>query len=245
MNLKLENKRALVMGASAGIGRGIAETLIQEKAQVALCARNEKKLRSTAKEIGAALSVPCDLSDETSIDNLFTFIEHEWNGLDIIVFNTGGPDVGYFQELSLDTWKKNFEMQWVYILKGIQYVLPKMKLKKWGRILVIASVAAKEPVPRLTVSNALRAGLLGLVNSVSKEVGEYGITVNAILPGFIRTERLFDLHIPEAQLIKQVPVKRLGEPQEVGALAAFLSSERAAYITGQALVCDGGRLGGI
>ena len=127
------------------------------------------------------------------------------------------------------------------VVDTIQAVLPYMKQNHWGRILLITSLAAKEPITNLTVSNGLRAGLLGLTKSLSHDVGKFGITVNAILPGYTRTERLSALHVDETKIISQIPVGRFAEPSEIAATATFLASSQAAFITGQAIVCDGGQ----
>jgi 3-oxoacyl-[acyl-carrier protein] reductase len=121
-------------------------------------------------------------------------------------------------------------------------VLPEMRQRQWGRILLVSSAAAREPMPQLNISNGLRAGLLGLTKSVSNEIAQHGITINCLLPGFTDTERLQELKIPKEKITSQIPAGRIGKPEELAALAAFLASEQAAYITGQAIACDGGYL---
>jgi len=126
--------------------------------------------------------------------------------------------------------------------ESIVAALPGMKERRWGRILLVTSFAAREPMPHLTFSNGLRAGLLGLTKTVSNEIAGFGVTINCLLPGYTDTERLRELKIPADKITAQIPAGRLGRPEEFGALAAFLASEPAAYITGQAVACDGGAL---
>ena len=242
MDLKIKGKKALVLGASAGLGKAVAECLVREGATVAIASRNIDKLNATAGKIGAELALSCDLMVPGAAQSLIKNIVSKWGGIDILVVNTGGPPKGTFVEIKTEQWKEGFQNLWLSSVEAIQGVLPGMKEKKWGRIMLITSAAAREPMPSLTVSNGLRAGLLGLTKSLSNEIAQYGITINALLPGFTRTERLTELGIPEEKMNAQIPAGRLGHPEELGALAAFLASEPAAYITGQAIACDGGYL---
>jgi 3-oxoacyl-[acyl-carrier protein] reductase len=244
MDLGLKGKRALVMGASSGIGRAIAQELVREGARVAIVARNEERLNATAREIGAELPLAADLSQPHAATRILQELGSRWGGVDIVVTNTGGPPAGTFEQITDEKWLAGFQGLWLSAVDAIREALPAMRKQKWGRIILITSTAAKEPIPGLTVSNGLRAGLLGLAKSLSREVASQGITVNAILPGYIRTERLAELGVSQADLEKQVPAGRVGEPAELAALAAFLASERASYVSGQAIACDGARLHG-
>lgn len=245
MDLKIKGKRALVMGASQGLGRAIAEELVKEGVRVAICSRGKEALEKAAKEMGAELAVACDLSKPGTAKTLIEQVSEQMGGVDILVCNTGGPPKGLFEEISPAQWQEGFQSLWMSTVDSIQAALPGMKAQKWGRILLVTSVAAKEPMPALTVSNGLRAGLLGLTKTLSNEIAPHGITINALLPGYTRTERLKELKIPEEKMTSQVPAGRLAEPEEFAALTAFLASERAAYITGQAIACDGGYLRGV
>lgn len=242
MDLNIKGKRALVMGASSGLGRAIAQALVGEGARVAICARGEARLQEAAEAMGAALAVPCDLSQPGSAEALVRQVIEALGGIDILVTNTGGPPTGDFASLSAEQWQAGFSGLWMSAVEAIRASLPGMQARRWGRILLVTSVAAKEPLAGLTVSNALRAGLLGLTKSLSREVAAEGITVNALMPGYTKTERLAELRIPEEQLTNQIPAGRLGRPEEFGALAAFLASDQAGYMTGQAIACDGGYL---
>jgi 3-oxoacyl-[acyl-carrier protein] reductase len=245
VDLKIKGKRAIVFGSSSGLGKAIAETLVKEGARVVVASRNAEGLQKTKNEIGAAMALTCDSKVPGSTKKLVEHVVKEWGGVDIVVCNTGGPPKGPFEELSTNQWNEGVQSLWLAVIEALRASLPSMREQKWGRILLVTSAAAKEPIPLLTVSNGLRAGLLGLANSLSQEYGPHGITVNALLPGYTRTERLKELNVAEEKMTSQIPARRLGEPWELGALAAFLASDLAGYITGQAIACDGGYLHGI
>lgn len=244
MELGLSGKRALVMGASTGLGKAIARELVAEGARVAICARGAERLEAAARELGAR-SLPCDLSQPGAGLEVVRRATESLGGLDILVCNTGGPPTGRFEDLAAEAWREGFQGLFLSAVESMRAALPGMRAEGFGRLLVVTSVAAREPIANLTVSNALRAGILGLVNSMSREVAAWGITVNALLPGYTKTERLEELGVSDEKLAEQIPAGRLGRPDELAALTAFLASERAAYITGQAIACDGGYLRGI
>lgn len=244
MDLKIKGKRALVLGASAGLGRAVAETLIREGVRVAVVSRDEKRILAAAKEIGAEAGLVGDLTRPGDATRVVKEAIAKLGGVDILLVNSGGPPKVPFAELTLPQWQEGFQNLWLSAIEAIQAAMPGMKERKWGRILFVTSVAAKEAMPQLTISNGLRAGLLGLTRTLSNEVAADGITVNSLLPGFTRTERLKELNLPEEKMTTQIPARRLGEPGELAALATFLASDQAAYITGQSIACDGGYLRG-
>ena len=241
MDLGISGKRALVMGGSRGLGRACAEAFIAEGAVTAICARDKQRLDRAAQEIGAQ-AFPADLSKSGVAAQLVNDVIARLGGLDILVANTGGPPARTFDKTSDRDWRDAFESLWMSSVAAIRAALPGMRERKWGRILLITSIAAREPVPNLMLSNALRAGLHGLVNTLSKECAAGGITVNALMPGYTLTERLVELGVKEAETAARIPAGRMGRPAEFGALAAFLASDQAGYITGQAVACDGGLL---
>jgi 3-oxoacyl-[acyl-carrier protein] reductase len=241
MDLGIKGRNALVMGASAGIGRGIAAALAKEGVRVAICARDEGRLKEAMAGTKAAAYVVCDLSKPGAGAQAVHEAEKKLGGaIEILIPNTGGPPKGQFPEITPEAWQVGFQGLWMSAVDSIRAALPAMKERKWGRILLVTSVAAKEPMAGLTVSNGLRAGLLGLTKSVCHEIAPYGITINALLPGFTRTERLKELGIAEEKMTGQIPAKRLADTEELGALTAFLASAHAGYITGQAITIDGG-----
>lgn len=244
MDLGLRGRRALVLGASSGLGYAIAAQLVKEGAKVAICSRDETRIRDAAQRMGAALAVTADLTKPGTTRELVEKIVETMGGVDILVLNTGGPPKGSIEKITAEQWQEGFQSLWMSVVEGLQAALPGMKERHWGRIILVTSVAAREAMPLLTVSNGLRAGLMGLVKTVSNEVAEHGITINGVLPGYHGTERLKELGVPEDKITSAIPARRLGKPEELGALAAFLASEQAGYITGQSIVADGGWMRG-
>lgn len=242
MDLQLKGRTALVLGGSRGLGRAIAAELAREGARVVIAARDADRLARAATEIGA-IALPGDLAQPGAgrklVDGAADLLGR---APDILVTNTGGPPTGSFQTTTAEAWAAGFQSLWMATVDSIQSALPAMKAQGWGRILAVTSVAAKEPQPGLVISNGLRAGLLGLLNTLSREVAGDGITVNALLPGYTNTDRMAELGVDNATMGPKIPAGRLGEPEEFAALAAFLASSRASYITGQAIAVDGGLL---
>lgn len=242
MDLQLNGKTALVFGGSRGLGRAIASELVAEGARVVIVARDAARVAQVAADIGC-FGLPGDLSSPGAGRVL---VEQAANLLgrmpDILVTNTGGPPMGRFADITAQAWQTGFQNLWLSAVDSMQAVLPAMRANRWGRILAVTSVAAKEPQPGLVISNGLRAGLLGLVNTLAREVAGDGITVNALLPGYTNTDRMAELGVDDATMGPKIPAGRLGNPAEFAALAAFLASGRASYITGQAIAVDGGLL---
>jgi len=245
MDLGLKGKRVLVQGASSGLGFAIAKAFSAEGAIVAICSRNEARIRTAAAKIPGAIPFAFDLTEKGSGTKLVKEVIKKLGGIDILVTNTGGPPKGLFSTLSIEDWQEGFEQLYLSVVESVLAVLPGMKSQKWGRILFSTSTAAKEPIAGLTVSNSLRPGLLGLMKSITLEVAAEGITVNAMLPGYTKTERLEELGVSEESLIRDVPARRLGTAEEYAALALFLGSMQAGYITGQSIAGDGGLIRGL
>ncbi len=258
MELKLNNKTALVMGGSSGLGFAIATELSKEGCDVTIASRNKNNLENAAakieeitdKKIKAAV---CDVTKKTDIENLlFSF-----KTLDILVTNTGGPKVGSIMDLSDDDWQEGFENLLLSVVRLYRLVLPIMRRNNYGRIINIVSSSVREPIPNLLLSNSLRPAIVSLAKAVSSEVADNNITINNIAPGFIDTVRLGTLAEDLAKEGKktkeqvfasfenQIPMKRIGTPQELAGLVVFLASEKASYITGTTIMVDGGRVRGV
>jgi 3-oxoacyl-[acyl-carrier protein] reductase len=241
----MKGKRALVFASSEGLGKAVARALCEAGARVIISSRSSEKLSITAKEIGAEDFITCDLLQKGAARQLTKTAIERLGGLDILVLNAGGPPVGLFKDISTEQWESSFQSLFMSVVESLNEAIPEMARNNWGRILAITSVAAKEPIPNLTVSSALRAGVHGLINAVSKQIGAQGITINALMPTFTATERLRELRPNPEELVSSIPVRRLGHPDELGKLAEFLLSEHAGFITGQAIGYDGGSLAGI
>lgn len=245
MDLGIQGKKAIVFGASSGLGKAVAKALAQEGVDVVIGARSMDKLETAKKEINARYAGTVDMSKAGSAKKFTLEAFEKIGGADIVVINTGGPPKGTFENVTDAQWADGYQSLWMSAIDVINAVLPSMKKNKWGRILLITSAAAKEPIAELTISNGLRAGLLGLARSLSHEVAPYGITVNSLLPGHTDTERLTNLGIDKSKIVAHIPAGRLGTTKEFGALGAFLASDLAGFITGQAVVADGGAQKGI
>ena len=247
MKLGLENRVALVMGASRGIGRAIAAALAREGARLAIASRSLEKLEEAAREIGSgALPFAADASDLNRLENLPSEVEAALGPIEILVLNTGGPPFGGALDHERDAWESAYRSLVLAprLLAGA--VVPGMRERGWGRIVNVGSSSTREPIPGLNLSNAHRMAAVGFLKTLSREVAANGITVNTVATGRFATERLADasgsLEGAEEAAGTEVPAGRLGQPEEYGDLVAFLCSERAAYITGTVIPIDGGQL---
>ncbi|MEO5858980.1 MAG: SDR family oxidoreductase [Pyrinomonadaceae bacterium] len=257
MDLGLKGKVALVAASSQGLGFAVAHELAAEGANLVMNARGEETLREAAdaitREYGTeVLAVAGDVSSPTDIQKIVSSGMEKFGRIDILVTNSGGPPAGRFEDLDAAKWDAAVSILLTSVVELTRLVLPGMKERRWGRILNVTSIAAKQPVENLMLSNSLRAGVTGFSKTLAAEVAEFGITVNTILPGYTATERVEELacHLAnneglEASDIKrrweaEIPLGRLAEPREFAAMAAFLVSERASYITGSSIAVDGG-----
>jgi len=246
MDLGISGKVALVTGASQGIGFGIARELAQEGARVAISSRTKERIEAAASEMGARGYVH-DTVDLDAAPGLVDAVTSDLGPIEILVTNTGGPPGGDPLEFTREQWEAAHRELVVAPMEMINLVVPGMRERGFGRIVSVSSSAARQPIPALLMSNAHRPGLLGAFKTLSYKLAGDGITLNTILPGRIATDRIKHLHgsIEQAQEVarEEVPAGRLGTAEEIGAAAAFLCSERASYITGQALLVDGGLVG--
>ena len=252
MDLELHGKTALVCGASQGLGFAIAEALAMEGCRVGLLARNAAKLESHVKSMAArgfsAIALPADMGDWTSVERVLKVF-----GLpSILVNNSGGPPPVDVTRVDPDLWRQQFETMVLNQMRLTEAVLPAMRAVKFGRILNVASTAIVEPISGLAISNALRAALANWMKTLATEVAEDGVTINMLLPGSFATERIHGFNRREAEARKisieqvveensaAIPIGRYGDPKEFAAVAAFLASPRASYVTGQMIRIDGG-----
>jgi 3-oxoacyl-[acyl-carrier protein] reductase len=257
MDLGLTNKVALVAASSRGLGRAIAEELAAEGASLVLCARGEETLQRTRAEIEdrhgvRVVAVAADLSEPEGVERVTDAATREFSRVDVLVTNAGGPPAGPFEAHSPEAWREAVRLNLESVLNLTRAVLPGMKERRWGRIVNVTSIAVKQPVDNLILSNSVRAAVTGFARTLANEVAPFGVTVNNVLPGYTRTKRLEDLAASNARTRgsteeeerarweREIPMGRLGEPREFAAMVAFLASERASYITGTSVQVDGG-----
>lgn len=256
MELGLRNRVAMVAAASKGLGRAIATSLAQEGACVSICARSLDSLSDAVDAIkaagGEAMPVACDVSKAEDLERWYGETLRAFGTVDILVTNTGGPPAALFMKLDEEQWRSGIDSTLMNVVRLCRLVIPGMQQRKWGRIVHITSLVAKQPNELLTISSTLRAGLSALTKTLGDQVAKDGITVNAVLPGNYLTDRqrhLADIRAKEQGITPQeyldksvqaIPMGRFGEPHELGDVVAFLCSERASYVTGASIQVDGG-----
>jgi 3-oxoacyl-[acyl-carrier protein] reductase len=257
MDLGIKNKVALITASSTGIGKAVAEALAEESCNIAICSRTKSALIETARDIKNKHNIEpfwgvCDLNQQKDIENFYYAVKNHFGDVDILINNCGGPIPGFFRDLSEDDWDQAFKQVLLSVVRFSNLVVPKMIEKEWGRIINITSIAVKQPVHNLMLSNSLRAGVTGFAKSLSNEFGSKNITVNNVAPGYTLTHRLYELAVNRAktsgksheeilvEMAKDVPMNRLGGPEEIAAAVVFLASQKAGYITGTTIQVDGG-----
>jgi 3-oxoacyl-[acyl-carrier protein] reductase len=244
MDLGLQGRTALVTGASKGIGRGIARELVQEGATVAISSRAQERIEAAASDIGAHPYVH-DSADLDGAPGLIERVESDLDPIDVLVTNTGGPPPGEDPlGFTRDQWEEAYRTLVLSPMALIERVVPGMRERGFGRVVAVSSSAVKEPIPVLMLSNAHRTGLLAAFKTLARTVARDGVTVNSVLPGRIATDRMIDTagsrEAAEQAAREQVPAGRLGTVEEMAAVVAFLCCERASYLTGTAVLVDGG-----
>lgn len=263
MDLGLNGRVAIVCAASQGLGKAAAAGLAAEGAQVVICSRDEGRIRAAAADINrsqpAAPVVPvvADVSRAEDIRRLADSTLERFGAVDILVNNAGGPPVAAFADLSDELWEHGVQLTLLSIVRLVREVLPRMQARRWGRIITITSIAAKQPINDLVISSTLRPGILGLTKVLANRYGADGVLVNCVAPGFILTARQGEISqarsaergITQEQYLeesaREIPVRRLGRPQELADVIVFLASERASYINGATISVDGGLVRGV
>jgi 3-oxoacyl-[acyl-carrier protein] reductase len=257
MDLGIRGRVAIVAAASSGLGKAAAMELAAEGARVAINARNEQQLQNAASEIQSAtgadvLAIAGDVTREELVRQLVSETRSKLGSVDILIANAGGPPAGFFDDFSAQHYREAVELNLISTINLCREAVPHMRERGWGRIVAITSIAAKQPVENLILSNTARAGVLGFMKSLSQQIAADGITVNTVCPGYHLTERLKSLSAliakNEGVSIEDVyarwaastPMKRIGDPKEFAAVVAFLCSERASYLTGTVTQVDGG-----
>ncbi len=257
MNLGLQNKIALVAASSRGLGKAAALALAQEGCDVIITARGQEALDRTADEIRAAtgrqvLAIPADVSVVADIDRLVEAALSAFERVDILVNNAGGPRPGVFTDMEDEDWLAAIDLNLMSTIRLTERLLPGMRQRGWGRIINITSVSVKQPLPNLILSNTARAGVAAMAKTLAGQVAAEGITVNNVCPGYMLTDRVRGIAETRAEdedrsaqaiieeMAQSIPARRVGQPEELAALIAFLASQRAAYITGTTIQCDGG-----
>jgi|SRR5579884_2864159 len=241
MDLGLSGRTALVGGASSGLGLASAEALAEEGANVVLFARRQEELEEHAARLGG-VAVAGDVTDDAALARAVSTAVERFGGLDVLVWNGGGPNPGGARDADDEALDAAYRLVLRPAIKLVRLALPHLERSPAGRIVAVTSLAAQEPTTHLALSNTFRPGVHGWLKTLSREVGPLGITVNCVAPGRIATARLDQLYPdgPTQEQLDEIALGRWGEPREFGDVVCFLASSRAAYVTGQTVVVDGG-----
>ena len=262
MDLGLTHKVAFVAASSQGLGKAAALSLAKEGVKLAICSRDVGKLNFAAEEIrtntGAeVLPIACDVTLPEDIERAVNETLQRYGQIDILVNNAGGPPAGKISKVTDQEWESGFELTMMSMIRMTRAVLPSMERQKWGRVISIVSLSAKQPIDELLISSTLRPGILGLTKVLANQYGMHGITVNSVCQGYFLTQRQKDLGAVRSkernismeeylsESAKSIPVGRLGRPEELGDVIAFLASERASFINGESILVDGGQAKGV
>lgn len=253
MDLGISGKKTLILASSKGLGKAVALELAKEGCEVMICSRTEVDLIATKQEIesntGATVHFAVgDIATSIGRAHILSEARKKLVNVEILVTNSGGPPFGVFENHNEQDWENAYRLLLESTVGMIRGVLPEMKANRWGRIITITSQAVKQPVDGLVLSNSIRTAVVGLMKTLSNELGEFNITVNNVMPGYTETDRLKQLieKNPEWENIgEEIPLGRIGQPEEFAAAVTFLASQKASYITGINLAVDGGWIKGV
>jgi 3-oxoacyl-[acyl-carrier protein] reductase len=246
MNLGIAGKRAAVAAASSGLGLAVARALAEEGVAVAMCSRSREKIEEAARDVAHdAIPIVADVSNADGARGFVRDARDALGAVDILVTNAGGPPAGDFSSVSLDQYEPAFELNCLSTIAMCTEAVPGMRQRGWGRVVAITSIAVRQPIANLILSNTARAAVTGFLKTLAREVASAGVTVNSLQPGFHATARVTALHDDPSRLADGVPAGEIGRPEDFGAVAAFLCSESARYVTGAAIPVDGGAYAGL
>ncbi len=257
METGLRGKSVLITGASQGMGRATAEAFAREGARVAICARNSQSVRQAADEIrkntnAEVIASAVDVTDHAALERFVADVVDRFGGVDVCVANTGGPHAKQFAAITVEDWRAAFELNFLSFAVLARLVLPHMQKKNWGRYIAITSTSVRQAIPDLVLSTSIRPAVVGMIKSLAIEYGPQNITFNNVAPGYTLTERLSELSVPRAKAAgvteeeihkrwaADIPLRRLGKPEEIADAIVWLASNQAAYVTGQTILVDGG-----
>ncbi len=245
MDLGIAGKRAIIAGASAGLGLGCAQALAAEGVTVAVGSRDRERIDAAAATMDGAIGIVGDVS---TTDGAVAFVNEATEalgGVDILIANAGGPPLGNFASTDLDAYADALNLNLLSTVAMVHTAVPHMQAGGWGRIVAITSISVRQPMGNLILSNTARAGVTGFLKTVASEVGKDGITINSLQPGSHKTARLMGAGFDLEAAAKGIPVKAIGAPEDFGKVAAFLCSDAAKFITGSSIAVDGGAYAGL
>jgi len=246
VDLGLEGKRAAVAAASRGLGFAVAAALAAEGARVAICGRDRGRIEAAAERIGpTAEPVVADVSTPEGAERFVAEARRRLGGVDILVTNAGGPPPGTFESTPLEAYRPALDLNLLSVVAMCRAAVPEMRARRFGRVVAITSLAVRQPYPDLILSNTARAGVTGFLKTLAREVAADGVTVNSLQPGSHATERLLELGGSPDEIAAGIEAGTIGRPEDFGAVAAFLCSEQARFITGAAIPVDGGEYAGL
>ncbi|MGH1490363.1 MAG: SDR family oxidoreductase [Acidimicrobiales bacterium] len=245
MDLGLAGKRALIAGASSGLGLGCAQALAAEGATVAIGSRSKERIDAAAATIDGAIGIVGDVSTMEGAVGFVNDGVEALGGIDILIANAGGPPIGNFASTDLEAYSEALNLNLLSTVGMVHTAVPHMKEQGWGRIVAITSISVRQPMEILILSNTARAGVTGFLKTVATEVGRDGITVNSLQPGSHATDRLVNAGIDLEAAAKGTPTRTIGTAEDFGKIATFLCSDAAKFVTGSAIAVDGGAYAGL